>query len=177
MPLSKSDQARINGAESRGPKTARGKQRSAQNALKHGRYAVNAIVLKNEDQAAFDELVANYVRRIQPADTVEYHLTCELASIEWRLTRIKALETRLVDHEKDIQSPAFDSAGLVVPELTRLLNAAQSIADRSKFPDSMARREAQLIRARQSTLRVLKDMRKNFPLVESCAEIVPPSIT
>jgi hypothetical protein len=174
MSLSRSDQARINGAKSRGPKTPEGKARSSLNALKHGRYATNAIVLSNEDTEAFEDLVANYVRRIQPADPVEYRLTRELAATDWRLTRIFATDTRMLDHEMDIQLPALNSAGLSVGELTRLLNASHSIVDRSKLPAYLARREAQLIRARQSILGFLKDLRKNFPPSDSAPEVVPP---
>jgi hypothetical protein len=174
MPLSKSDQARINGAKSRGPKTREGKARSSLNALKHGRYATNAIVLKNEDPEAFEDLVANYAQIIQPANTVEYHLTRELAAINWLLTRIYAMDTRLLDHEMDMQTPALDSAGLTVQELTRLTAAGRSIVDRSQYPNYLARRAAQLVRARQSTLAFLKDLRKNFPLAESATEVVPP---
>jgi len=128
-----------------------GQGRSALNALKHGRYATNAIVLKNEDPEAFEELVAVYIRRIQPADPVEYSLTRELAAIDWLLVRVYALDTRLLDHEMEIQAPALDSAGLVVPELTRVLNASRSIVDHSKLPAFLARREAQLVRARHSS--------------------------
>ena len=174
MSLSRSDQGRLNGAKSRGPKTPEGKARSALNALKHGRYATNAIVLKNEDPEAFEELVAGYIRRIQPADPVEYSLTRELAAIDWLLVRVYALDTRLLDHEMEIQAPALDSAGLAIPELTRVLNASRSIVDHSKLPAFLARREAQLVRARHSILGNLKDLRKNFPPSESAPEVVPP---
>jgi hypothetical protein len=173
MPLSRSDQARLNGAKSHGPKTPQGKARSSLNALTHGRYATNAIILSNEDPAAFEDLIANYVRRIQPADQMEYHLTRELAAIDWRLTRIFALDTRLLDHEMDIQSPALDSAGLAVPELTRLLAASRAIVDRSQYPNFLARREAQLIRARQSILGVLRHLRKYFPPADLAPEVIP----
>ena len=174
MSLSRSDQARLNGAKSRGPKSPEGKARSALNALKHGRYATNAIVLKNEDPEAFEELVAGYIRRIQPADPVEYSLTRELAAIDWLLVRVYALDTRLLDHEMEIQAPALDSAGLAIPELTRVLNASRSIVDHSKLPAFLARREAQLVRARHSILGNLKDLRKNFPPCDPAPEVVPP---
>lgn len=174
MTLSRSEQARVNGAKSRGPKTAEGKARSSLNALKHGRYATNAIVLSNEDAEALEELVANYVRRIQPTDPVEYSLTRELASIDWRLTRVFALDTRMLDREMDIQLPALATAGLSLSELTRLLDASRSIVDRSKLPAYLARREAQLINARRSILAVLKDLRKNFPSSDPAPEVVLP---
>ena len=163
MPLSRSGQARVNGAKSRGPITAEGKSRSAQNALKHGRHAVNAMFLSGEDQAAFDDLVADYVRRIQPVDQVEHHLASELAAIAWQLNRNCALETRLLDHESDIQSPPLKAAGLTVPDLTRLHTASRSMVERSQYPAFLARRQGQLLRARQSVLAVLLNLRKNCP--------------
>ena len=174
MPLSRSEQARVNGAKSHGPKTPQGKARSSQNAIKHGRYATNAIVLKNEDLEAFEELVANYVEIIQPSNTVEHHLTHELAATSWLITRVYALDTRLLDHEMDVQAPALDSAGLTPDDLTRLTVTGRSIVDRSNYPNYLARRATQLIRARQSTLAFLKDLRKNFQMAEPSSEIVPP---
>ena len=174
MPISRSEQVRANGAKSRGPKTAEGKARSSMNALKHGRYATNAIVLKNEDSEAFEELVAYCVRRVQPTDPVEYQLTRELAAVSWLLTRVYALDTRLLDQEMDVQAPAFGSAGMAVPELSRVSTAGRSIVERSQYPNYLARRQAQLMRSRQSILAVLKDLRKNFPLAESSTEIIPP---
>ncbi len=50
--------SRKNGARSRGPKTAQGKARSAQNALKHGLRAQKYVVLPDEDAAAFRALEA-----------------------------------------------------------------------------------------------------------------------
>jgi len=174
MPLSRADQARVNGAKSRGPVTPGGKARSSLNALKHGRYATNAVVLSNEDADALEELVASYVCRIQPTDPVEYSLTRELASIDWRLTRVFAIDTRMFDREMDIQLPAHANAGLSLSELTRLLDASRSIVDRSKLPAYLARREAQLINARRSILAVLKEMRRSFPSSDPAPEVVPP---
>ncbi len=174
MPLSRSEQARVNGAKSHGPKTSQGKARSSQNAIKHGRYSTNAIVLQIEDNEAFEELVGNYVEVILPANTVEHHLTRELAAIDWLLTRVYALDTRLLDHEMEVQAPASGSAGIQMEDLTRVTVAGRSIVDRSNYPDYLARRAAQLIRARQSTLAFLKDLRKNFPMVHASSQIIPP---
>ena len=174
MSVSRSEQSRINGAKSRGPKTLEGKARSSLNAVKSGRYATNAVVLSNEDPDAFECLVAQYRQRIQPADTVEYNLVRELASIDWRLTRVLAIDSRVLDHELGIQRPAILSSGRSVAELTRLYQAEQAVVDRSRLPDFLARREGQLIRARQATLRILRDLRKGFPLPDPASEIVPP---
>ena len=104
------------------------------NAFKHGRYANNAVVLANEDRGAFDELVAAYVQRIRPADPVEMRLTREIASVDWRLARILALDTRLLDHEMDVQAPGLELESGELPQLTRLLLAGRTLVDKSRFP-------------------------------------------
>jgi hypothetical protein len=45
--------SRRNGAKSRGPKTAEGKARSSQNALKHGFRAQKFVVVGDEDPKEF----------------------------------------------------------------------------------------------------------------------------
>ena len=54
MSLTKSESARINGAKSRGPKTARGRAFSSQNAVTHGLTA-RTLVLTNEKLDEFQE--------------------------------------------------------------------------------------------------------------------------
>ena len=171
---SRSDQSRINGAKSRGPKSSEGKARSSANALKHGRYANNAIVLSNEDRGAFEELVSAYVQRIQPTDPVEMRITRELASIDWLLSRNFAMDTRLLDHEMDIQAPSLELENGVVPELTRLVLAGRSLVEKSRFPAYLAERQAKLILARRDTLRALESLRKNYPSSVPAIQIQVP---
>ena len=56
MSLSRSEQARINGAKSRGPKTDAGKARSASNATKHNLSGKGLVILHTENDEAFQEL-------------------------------------------------------------------------------------------------------------------------
>jgi hypothetical protein len=53
LPSARAEASRRNGAKSCGPKTPKGKARSAQNALKHGFRAQKHVVLPDEDGAAF----------------------------------------------------------------------------------------------------------------------------
>ena len=112
MSLSKSEQARINGANSRGPKTAGGKARSSQNAITHGIFAKN-VVLAGESKQDFDLFVQRYVARFQPADEPELNLVEQMVHCTWRKHRLlligKALfETML--HEADPPSTLSNSA-------------------------------------------------------------------
>jgi hypothetical protein len=85
---------RRNALRSTGPKTESGRQRSSQNALRHGLTAETIITsLENADDYKAFELVvtSNY-----DAETaVERELVLRLASLLWRLRRATSIETGL----------------------------------------------------------------------------------
>jgi hypothetical protein len=144
------------------------------NSFKHGRYANNAVVLTNEDGGAFEELVQAYTHRIRPEDPVEMRLTRELASIDWRLARILALDTRLLDHEMDVQAPTLQLENGALPELTRLVLAGRTLVDKSRFPAYLAERETKLTFIRRETLRTLQSLRRDHPRFDPGDEIQLP---
>ena len=144
------------------------------NSFKHGRYANNAVVLTNEDPGAFEELVQAYTHRIRPEDPIEMRLARELASIDWRLARILALDTRLLDHEMDIQAPTLRLETGTLPELTRLVLAGRTLVDKSRFPTYLAERETKLTFARRETLRALQFLRKDHPRFDPADQVQLP---
>jgi hypothetical protein len=95
--------ARANGARSRGPVTPEGKQRSSQNALRHGLLA-QCILLRDESPEAFQALLDQHLARLDPADGVEMGMIEEMAASFWRLRRAWALETRVLDNEVAAQT-------------------------------------------------------------------------
>lgn len=92
--LTKSEQARVNGQRSRGPVTAEGKARSANNAKKHGRYAISGpepshpILLKCESGAAYQDLLHRLVQDLLPTNSIEMGLVREVCAIERRNSSI-----------------------------------------------------------------------------------------
>jgi hypothetical protein len=78
--------SRINGARSRGPRTAAGKARSARNALKHGLCARKIIVVPEEDAAAFAALEAALAQRV--------------VSAAWRLMRADRAEAEVLEERQ-----------------------------------------------------------------------------
>ena len=124
--LRKSQSARENGAKSHGPKTEAGKQRSSQNALRHG-LTSQTLVLPSEDPAEFQRLLDGYIQQFQPAGLVELDLVHEIVAAKWRLNRLALIETELlagsIDYiEKDRAQDIEDG------EEDQPLTPAQSLA-------------------------------------------------
>jgi hypothetical protein len=82
---------RNNARRSTGPRTAEGKARSSQNALKHGLRA-QATVLPGENIDDFHFLVAELENQFQPQSAVEWTLLRQLADAEWRMRRVPQIE-------------------------------------------------------------------------------------
>jgi len=96
----RADINRLNAQQSTGPRTEEGKARSAMNALTHGLSAVDPV-LPDEDRAAFENLVQDFIDEYQPQTASETRLARELASISWRLDRIPGLEAALLSSAID----------------------------------------------------------------------------
>ncbi len=85
-----------NAQSSTGPKTPEGKQRSAQNATRHGLSSVFAV-LPHEDQAAFAQLLEAYRSEFAPKTTHESFMTAQMAESRWRLERTRRFEAIALD--------------------------------------------------------------------------------
>jgi len=66
-----SESARINGAKSRGPKSAEGKKKSSRNSLQHGCTASHTIILACEDPKDFERMVEKYDTMYKPVTLEE----------------------------------------------------------------------------------------------------------
>jgi hypothetical protein len=94
-PVDRAATNRANSQHSTGPRTDSGKQRSSQNALRHGLTAASAV-LPSEDQATFDAHRRGFFDEYQPATPTETQLVQELADTSLRLNRIPLLEADLL---------------------------------------------------------------------------------
>jgi hypothetical protein len=94
----KSETARINGAQSKGPVTEPGQAVSAQNSLRHGLCA-KQVVLPGEDPQAFEASRASYLQRFRPVDYAEREQVETIAAASWRLKRIMQIETALLSDD------------------------------------------------------------------------------
>src|SRR5437867_9952354 len=62
---------RRNARQSTGPRTSGGKRRSSRNAVTHGIFAADVVVLDGESRAQFIVAQQAYIRRLNPQDLVE----------------------------------------------------------------------------------------------------------
>jgi hypothetical protein len=85
---------RFNALKSTGPRTAIGKRRSRQNALRHGLTA-ETVITALEDAADYQALEASIMAEHQPRSATERELVVRLASVLWRLRRATAIATGL----------------------------------------------------------------------------------
>jgi hypothetical protein len=117
---------RSNALLSTGPRTDSGKQRSSQNALRHGLTAARAV-LPTEDRAAYDAHRRGFFDEYRPATPTETQLTQELADTAWRINRIPSLEAALLDRaDLDIVDAhrALATLGLHYQRLSRQFQKA-----------------------------------------------------
>jgi hypothetical protein len=87
--------SRRNGARSQGPKTAVGKARTSQNALKHGLCAHKHVVLNTEDAQAFAALEATLLEELAPEGVLQRLLAGRVVRAAWRLERAERIEAEL----------------------------------------------------------------------------------
>jgi hypothetical protein len=91
----RAEASRRNGAKSKGPRTAEGKARSAQNALKHGLRAQKFVVVGDEDPREFAAFEAALVSDLAPEGALQALLAGRIARAAWRLQRADQIEAEL----------------------------------------------------------------------------------
>ena len=161
----RSDTARANGAKSHGPATAEGRETSSRNAVKHGLYSRNPLVLECENDDDFEALHRSQMEIHQPATPAEKDLVDQMVAARWRVLRLQALESEILDSEMrqntelERESGSDRTLTLSNAYITQV-NNSQALALASRCESRFHRiylslykvlRELQTARARQST--------------------------
>src|ERR687895_2976782 len=87
MPSERQRQANRRNGRKGGPNTDTGKQRSRLNSLKEGLTASTIVVLPEENQQEYDEVLRGFQESLQPYDATEDALVSRLAQAHWRSLR------------------------------------------------------------------------------------------
>ncbi len=97
-----------NARKSTGPRTRKGKARSARNALRHGLLAKSVLLHAQgagEQQKDFDALLADLVADLAPRNMIEEALVERIATCYWRLRRAQRFESRAIDIALETRDP------------------------------------------------------------------------
>jgi hypothetical protein len=162
----KSDTARTNGAKSRGPTTAEGKEKSSRNSLKHGLTAgVGNVLLDCEDPDEFEQAFNKLCGIHEPATPAEKDIVEEMVAARWRIRRMWTIETNLFNVEVLTQQSSPSVSEGADPGI-HLAMAYRSLADDSRSLALASRYEGRLQRLYDrayKTLRELQQARKSEP--------------
>jgi len=153
----KSETSRANGAKSRGPITAEGKEISSRNSLDHGFTAKKTILLECENQGQFQKMLSDYTVTYQPGSAVEEDLVSEMVACRWRMQRLRLIETALIDSEMDRDLPDGE-----IPEDPgyQLAFAFRRLVDESRAISLASRYESRLHRIHERTHRTLRELQQ-----------------
>lgn len=84
----RADQARINGAKSRGATTPAGLEKCRLASVKHGAYVAVTSVIPGENPNKYAVLLDSLVDQYNPRNVAEYSIVCSLADAIWRQRRM-----------------------------------------------------------------------------------------
>jgi hypothetical protein len=92
---------RRNALKSTGPRTAEGKLRSRQNAVRHGLTA-QTVITALENAADYERFELSIMADYQPDSAIQRELVVRLASVLWRLRRSTLIETGLFEMQGEL---------------------------------------------------------------------------
>ena len=156
--LTRSEQSRINGAQSKGPISDAGKLRSSRSALKHGLTASIHTVLNHESEDGYNENLEAWIDDLRPATKVELRLVRQVANIQWRLERLALMETALLNVEMSVHLAATLDTFEHIDDVGVLAAAWKSSADSSNGIDLLRRYLTSLQHQFNSTLKTFRSL-------------------
>ena len=176
-PKKKAEIARQNGAKSKGPVTAEGKDHSRRNALTHGERATalkliippHSACLANEDRQAFYKLYDSLTAKYRPTDDAELAVVREIADYQWKINRNKQMDTAIFNRELMRQGTR------ITPTLPELLHIEISIAAQEALTGN--RTIAELRKDSQACLRAIYQLQRRLAQMQKlwpAAKPAPP---
>jgi hypothetical protein len=87
---------RRNSQQSTGPRSPEGKAVVSQNAVKHGLFALEAVI-SGESRADFDLYRDEILAELAPVGRMESMLAARVVSLSWRLKRVENMQNQAID--------------------------------------------------------------------------------
>jgi hypothetical protein len=172
----KRETARRNGAKSRGPVTAAGKQSSRLNPLRHGRYVDRSlmpptyVILSVEVQEGFAQELKNNTRQFQVATETQAQIVRQLTSELWMYNRLGLMLCAL-------DQKNFDKAFREFPDYENYVTsaaAAENMRESEKIYRSIERRRAGHLKAWQTFVRMINHLQKHHSRAPRDPEVREP---
>jgi len=129
-----------NALQSTGPKTTMGKNKSRQNAFKHG-LTSKTIIAYNEDADELETLVASVLDELQPGSQMEHEVATRIATIMWRIRRVPGIEAGLLSIAG--AESQMDSVRIVVSDVTSIDPVISETYESLSAETASARKEAE----------------------------------
>jgi len=172
--LSRSEQAKINGAKSRGPKSPEGHQKCAQSAQDASRRRAIALtfdctLLPNESREIHDLIAQDEFAYHQPASPSEVQLVQELIDVNWRIKRIRFAQTNDLVANMESQRQRASAPQL---SATMVANAEREGSMPNGAQLQFDRRVNILATHRAKILRDLDRLRKRFPVAPGSQRVL-----
>jgi hypothetical protein len=157
---SRAEQARINGAKSKGPTSDVGKAISSMNALKHGRFSQH-LTVHFEDDSELPIILDELVQQFNPQTPAELRVVRELAGLTFLQERLTSMQTKYWEaiwmenrHEYPEERYPAPHAGLAIVE--------ESVYNVCKYMTFIDRRLSNVLTNRARLLRLLKSYQRDF---------------
>jgi hypothetical protein len=112
---------RQNAQLSTGPKTDEGKQRSSQNATRHG-FTGQTLIITDAEKEAYEAHVQGFYAEYSPACHVETNLVQQLADLHWSIQQIFVQQCNLISLMNAISvqlAPAGDPVAAAPPPTSK----------------------------------------------------------
>lgn len=159
--MTKSESSRINGAKSKGPKTEQGRATSSRNALKHGCYAKNFLLLDGESVEEYESIKSQYMEIYQPRNLEETDLVLDIVNARWRVRRAENDYARLIEMEQDNPENNWDETwSELLPNERSALAVDVNARQRANTMLLLHRTENACHRIIFKTMKTLRDLRK-----------------
>jgi hypothetical protein len=147
---------RANAQHSTGPRTEAGKRQTSMNALRHG-LTGQIVVMPTEDMQAYQRHLESFTGEYNPKGATESHLVQALADTSWRLNRVAALETNLLNLGIASEcSPVTDAP----PQVQDAFAIAAALESRSKALSNLSMHSQRLSHQFERTVVQLRALQK-----------------
>jgi hypothetical protein len=141
--------------KSHGPATAEGREKSSRNAVKHGLFSRNPLVLECETDDDFEALHQSQMEIHQPATPAEKDLVDQMVAACWRILRFRGIESDILDSE--MRQKAETEREFGSDRIIHLSNAFITQVNNSQAVALASRCEARFLRMYHSSYKVLRE--------------------